>query len=396
MEARVQTVTELSDDLLHELAGTQPGGGRVLSLYLDLDPTEFATADARASAVSSLIDRAGRDLEALDDLGHDEQQGLREDLVRAREFLDGIVPPDQQQADGARAVALFCSSPAGLFRVLRLKHPVASGHRIGERPWLQPLTEAPPADWCIVLVNRRLARVFVGSREALQEIGSLEDDVHGQHEQGGWSQARYQRSVEKDAQDHYAHVGEVLRREVAPRRFRHLLIGCPEELRGDIEQKLHADLRQRLVGHFRVDVENSNADEVLEAAAPAMEEAERRRLDESLDRLRQGAARGTGATGVGEVLAALNRRAVETLLLQRGFTASGAECPQCGLLVTADSADECPADGSVLERREDITEPMLRSVIAQSAEILYVPDERDDLRPIGDIAAVLRFAPAPS
>ena len=218
--------------------------------------------------------------------------------------------------------------------------------------------------------------------------------MHGQHQQGGWSQARYERSVDKDVKDHLAHVGEVLRREVAPRSFRHLLIGGPEEIRGDVEDKLHPDLRGRLTGHFRADVENSNADEVLQAAAPAMEEAERRRIDERVDRLRQGSAHGTGATGLEDVLAALNARAVETLMLQRGYRAPGQECPRCGLLTTADAATECPADGTTLQHRDDVMEPALSLAVEQSAEVLSLPDDRDDLRPIGDISAVLRFASA--
>ena len=392
----MEAVTDFSEDLLRELAATRPEHGRVLSLYLDLDPAEFATADARASAVTSLLDDAAREIESIEDLEHDERQGLRDDVDRAREFLESIVPPDEASADGARAIALFCCGPAGLFRPLRLKHPVASGARIADRPWLQPLAEAPTADWCVLLINRRVARVFLGGRDGLRELGKLEDHVHGQHQQGGWSQARYERSVEKDVKDHLAHVGEVLRREVAPRSFRHLLIGGPEEIRGDVEDKLHPDLRDRLAGHFRVDVENSNADGVLRAAAPTIEEAERRRIDERVDRLRQGVAHGTGAAGLADVLTALNARAVETLMVQRGYRAPGQECPRCGLLTTAGAAPECPADGTALEHRDDVIEPAFGLAVEQSAEVLFLPDERDELRPIGEIAAVLRFAPAAS
>lgn len=388
MEANV----DISEDLLRQLAETRPERGRVLSLYLDLDPAEFATADARSSAVTSLVDDARRAVEATEHLDHDERQALREDVDRAREFLEGLVPPGQEYADGARAIALFCCSPAGLFRPLRLGHAVPTGAHIGERPWIQPLTEAARADWCVVLVNRRVARVFLGGPQGLRELGSLEDDVHGRHDQGGWSQARYQRSVEKDVKDHFAHVGEVLRREVAHLPFARMLIGGPEEIRGEVEQRLPSELRQRLAGHFHVDVENSNADAVLEAAAPIFEQDERRRIDEQLDRLRHGAVHGTGALGLADVLIALNQRAVEALIVQRGWCAPGKECPHCGLLAPADAPLRCPADGTPLEPRDDVFEPALRLAVEQSAEVLYLSDDRNELRPIGEIAAVLRFA----
>ena len=170
--------------------------------------------------------------------------------------------------------------------------------RIADRPWLGPLADAPAADCCVLLINRRVARVFLGGRD------------------------------------------------------------------------------------------------VLQAAAPAMEEAERRRIDERVDRLRRGSAHGTGATGLEDVLVALNARAVETIMIQRGYRAPGQECPRCGLLTTADAAPECLADGTPLERRDDVMEPALSLAVEQSAEVVSLPGDRDDLRPIGDIAAVLRFAPA--
>ena len=60
-----------------------------------------------------------------------------------------------------------------------------------------------------LLVNRRNARFFVADGGSLEETDRVEDDVHSQHDQGGWSQARYQRGVEKEKDDHLVHVAEV-------------------------------------------------------------------------------------------------------------------------------------------------------------------------------------------
>ena len=56
--------------------------------------------------------------------------------------------------------------------------------------------------WCVLLANRRAARLFVGDGDELEETDRIEDDVHRQHDQGGWSQANYQRSVDKEKDDH--------------------------------------------------------------------------------------------------------------------------------------------------------------------------------------------------
>jgi peptide subunit release factor 1 (eRF1) len=50
----------------------------------------------------------------------------------------------------------------------------------------------------VALVSRADARFLRGGREGLTEEGRVSDDIHGQHDQGGWSQARYERSVDQD------------------------------------------------------------------------------------------------------------------------------------------------------------------------------------------------------
>ena len=62
----------------------------------------------------------------------------------------------------------------------------------------------------MALVSRRSARVLSGPADRLEERQRIEDNVHGQHDQGGWSQARHERSVDKDADDHLRRVAEML------------------------------------------------------------------------------------------------------------------------------------------------------------------------------------------
>src|SRR2546430_675978 len=94
---------------------------RVVSLYLDLDPSEeFATPRARESEVHSLIDGAAREVDADDTLGHENLVAVREDLARLRDYLTSDEPPFQ----GARALAVFVSGRDELFEVIQLHQPV--------------------------------------------------------------------------------------------------------------------------------------------------------------------------------------------------------------------------------------------------------------------------------
>jgi peptide chain release factor subunit 1 len=377
---------QLDRSKLRELADLHPEGAKVLSLYLNLDPTQFASPQARSTEMHSLLDEADRRLRNGDHLSHDERIHLREDVERVREFFNS----SDFSAKGAHGLAIFCSGPADLFEVIKLPRPVDTGVAINDCPFLEPLTDiAFSGSWGLLLVNRKMARILRGSREQLEEVARISDDVHGWHDQGGWSQARYQRGIEKEAHDHVKHAGDVLFRRFKRNPFDKLLIGCPGEMCRDVEKRLHPYLQERIVGRIDVDVENTSPDQVLDAAAPKMEEEDRKRERAALDRLSDGLATGgRAAAGLDDVLDALNQRKVEVLMFEQGLRASGVVCPQCGW--TGSEGTTCPADGTTLEDRDDIIENAVQLAITQSAEVIPVR-YHEDLDGNGSIAALLRF-----
>ena len=264
------------------------GRGKVLSLFVNLDPSEFGTIPARASQVRSVLDRAHRVVRAAEEgLGHAERLALRADLARVEAELDGT-----PATGGARGLAVFASSQAGLFAALRL--PVAVDHEpvVADTPCLEPLTSLADGEpWAVLLVNRSFARLLVGGRDTLEELALVESDVHGRHDQGGWSQARYQRSVEHDVHEHLKAVAETAARLLRPQRPAGLVLGAPEETRHAAEAALPSDLRGLVAGHVTVDVEHASADEVRAAAAEVIDRLGHEREDRLLARLREGLAR---------------------------------------------------------------------------------------------------------
>jgi peptide chain release factor subunit 1 len=167
--------------------------------------------------------------------------------------------------------------------------------------------------------------------------------------------------------------------------FERLILGGPREVVSDFESKLHHYLSERLAGRVEVDVESSNADQVLDAARPLIDELEHQREREALERVGE-----RGAAGLENVLPPLNERRVELLILDEQFGGvTGVQCLECGWLGL--EGDRCPADGSELIQLEDLTEAMIELAVQQSAELLAVSHERDALEEHGGAAAVLRF-----
>jgi hypothetical protein len=374
-------------ELVRRLAGYESDGAPVLSVYLDLDPSEFALPHARSTEVRSLVDEAHRQIEDRGGLSHDQQARGLQAVKRVREWFEG---PDFSPA-GAEALGVFCAAGDGLFEVVRLPRSVPSDVMVGRKPFVEPLVDlAAGGGWCVLLADREQARILRGSVYSFDEVARIgENPARGQHDQGGLSQPRYQRSVEEDVDDHVKRTADVLYRRFKRAPFERLLIGARSEFAPWVEDRMHAELRARLVGRIDADVQNSTPDDVLAAASPVMEEQERRVEADALERLREGVPHGRGVTGLEDVLEVLTERRVETLLLEDGFSATGVACPRCGWL-GGPEVKACPADGTRTETRDDVVDLAIGRTLGQSADVVVVRDV-DAIEEVGGIAAVLRF-----
>lgn len=377
--------TRLTAESLERILALDTRDHPALSLYLSFEPSQLPNLRERHMQASALL----ADAEHAHDEGdapHEQRIGLREDLERVRELL---AHDEELAPESARGLAVFCCGAAGIFEVVSLPDPVDPRAVIEPGLLVQPLLEqAATARWCVLLVSHRAARVFVGDRDALLEAASVIEDVHKHHAQGGWSQARYQRGVEKEAEDHIRTTCAELLERLRRRPFERLLIGGPAELHKRVEGDLHADLRRRLAGTFEIDVERAGAEEVRRRALPLIDADERARERRALSRLREGLAPGGhAATGLDEVLELLNERRVEMLLVAHGSSAAGFACPACGRL--AASAAACPGDGSEPQPRQDVVESAIAAALAQDAEILVLVHEQDEL--VDPVAALLRY-----
>ena len=166
---------------LRALAAVHPDQGRVLSVFLNLDPT--AVRHAQRAIVRDHVgdDRRGAQGRGSDGLSHDERMALRDDVERVREVLLG----SDIAANGTRAVAVYACGPEDLLEVVRLRRPVENQVVLDRTAFVEPLVlHGTDEQWMVLLTNRRAARLFFGPGDALEETDRIVDDVHSQHEQG--------------------------------------------------------------------------------------------------------------------------------------------------------------------------------------------------------------------
>ena len=364
----------------------------LVSAFLDLDPTRFATGVARATEINTLLDHAQQQLHARwPRAPRPDRPGTGHQAVSATTLTAELQP------SGARGVAVYCSGRESLFEAIELAHPVASEIVIDTTPKLEPLRPAPePACVCVMLVNRREARFFVTRAGAHHFEEHIHDDVRGQHRQGGLSEANYERSIEADVDAHLRHAAERLYELWRTEQFDRLVLAGPHELVTRFAAELHPDLRVVLdQAELALQVKTATAAEIAEALLPLRQrwcelaQWEALAAAARVDRRAQREPR----SGYPARSRRWPRRQVGTLVLGPRADEQGGECPQCGQLFVSDDGSRCEADGNELRYVHSLRSAMIRSAVLQDAEVIVLDDydDRPEIAAFSGIGAILRY-----
>jgi peptide chain release factor subunit 1 len=377
-------VAGITWEQLRELAGFRAENGCAVSLYVNLDPSEAPTPAAVETRVNSQLAEAEREAgERKDSLSHEQREGLRADLARIRGWFD-----DGFDRDGARGVAVFAASLDNLWSTLALPAAVADDVKIEHELYVAPLTKHVGRDGALVaVVGREKGQVFRQRGTALVEIADESEEVPGRHDQGGWSQARYERHIENIVGRHLREVADTL--DLCVRKLRPIpvvLVGA-EDIRSEFEELLTKDVHDCLAGWAAAEA-HADAQQVLEVVRPVLDEWWRKREETLVARWREEAGKGGRATAGWEpTLEAASDGRVELLLVQKGFDLTAYQCPKCGRAQTVDGG--CPLDGTTLERRANGLDVAVHQTLAHGGTVHVLDGE--ELGPVEGVGALLRF-----
>ncbi|MCW2972477.1 MAG: hypothetical protein JWN72_750 [Thermoleophilia bacterium] len=359
-----------------------------MSMYVDLDPMEFATVPDRAACIASALDEAAR-------TAPDSSWGeLLADLRRA--FALG-----HHDIDGARGLLVYSSDPAEA-TIVKLPCVVDQHVAFDSSVHVRPLVEALPGDrWCVLLVNRRSTRILLGDSGAFEELTRFTDDVEGQHSMGGWSQARFERNIEEQAQRHIRETLALVEQLHQGGQWQHLLVAAPDELHAYIQGSMPDQSKRDFVRWISCDVENAETSEIVARAKECITAYERDGMLRALSILEQNAGQNRrAALGIDATLRALNEQRVDTVLIAEGFRRPGAICDHGDWLAPGSSA--CPVHGRRMRPAADVVEAAIESAVRAGSKIVTVLrheegdmglDSREfqRLTDMGQIAAITRF-----
>lgn len=371
-------------ELLRKLAAWETGGLPVTTLYLDVDGRRYPR---RKEYVTRMEVMLGEPSSAPDRGDREAFMSFERDCHRVRAF----VAEEFDRSGSVRGLAVFSCSGAGLWEDVRLPQPLRDRFVVGPRPHLLPLEALleQAETFCTAIVDREKARLVVSRLGEAEEISRVLDDVPGQHDQGGWSQPRYQRHIEDHVQRHLKHVSDALLRLQQGRGFDHLVLAGPEEVVASLERELHDYVRRTILGRASLAM-TASVEEVVDQAMELERDVEERREKEAVERLAAEVARGSGraATGMARTLAALESGRVETLVVNGSFRAEGVRCTSCGHMDVG--GERCAVCGSAVDRIPDLVEEAVESALRQRCRVETIAGGAA-LEDLGGVGALLRF-----
>ena len=356
----------------------------VISLYLNID-TRSPEQDRSLIRLKNLFHQTEGAREAMTT---DEIESVTRDQERIRTFVR------EQAMQGARGVAVFASSGAGLWETYTFPNRVGQHIEIGESPYVKPLFRMLERykPICTVLIEKGKSRIFLLYANEIEDLTDVFSPVPGRHDQGGWAQARLQRHHDERVIQHLKTTADQLFRLYQDGVFRRLLIGGTDELVTQFQEYLHPYLRDRVVATFPMEM-MANVKKIQQQSNQALEASQRAAQQVLLERLEsESAAQKLGMAGLSATIRALERGQIMTLLVNDGFAEPGYRCVSCGHIILREE-DQCPYCSGELEHFDDVVAHIIDQVYEQDCDVVFVAGDSNVARlaKLGDIGVLLRY-----
>jgi peptide chain release factor subunit 1 len=373
-------------DELRNLAGFEAEKGCAITLYLDLDPSVSPTPGDAVTRLHSLLDEAAKANGAnRRELTHDQRVALTSDFERIRSFYE-----NEFERDGAHGLAIFSSGLDNIWRTLPLTEAVQDQVKVSSTLYLAPLVPlvGRGEGALVVVVGRERGHFYRLRGGRLEDLADHTEEQPGRHDQGGLSQARYQRHIETKVREHLHEVAQALDRLVRRLRNVHVVVISSEETRAEFDDVLTHEAKAAVIGWTAAEA-HATPSELLQLAVPVLDRYRAERETDVVARWEEEAGRnGRAAAGWEQTLEAASDARIDLLLFQDGVDHEAFRCPRCGRVAVGGGT--CPLDGTSMEASSDGLDLAVHQTLLHGGRVWAVR-HRQDLGPVEGIGALLRY-----
>jgi hypothetical protein len=367
-----------TQDDLRELAAYQ-AETPILSVYLNVDPTEHAT-DEYKLALRQMLKQA---------------KGIAspEDMAAVEQFFD------HEYDWSGRGVIIFSGTEAGFWRTYSLAVPVASGVTVARKPYIWPLAALVDAygNYVVLQIDRQEVRLLLFEMGELrtsdgyagEEVRKLKKgrgSSGGPGRRGGApiSSRREEEIAQRNIRDAVKTVERFCRRH-KPQR---IVIAGAEPTATQFHEALPRHLQDKVIGSFSADM-NAPEPEIRRQSLEILHQVEKEREAAVVEAVFTAAAKGRGGViRLADTLGAAHEGRIQTLVIARGYHQPGYQCRNCAY-ITDHALEVCPFCSGEFAEIPDAAEALVTKVIEDGGKVEVV-DDHPKVAEFG-VGALLRY-----
>lgn len=352
------------------------------TLYVDVDGSRYPRESDYRPHIESLLRHARQQAQAR---GAGVARAVEDDVGDITAWLaTGI------RRQRTRGLAFFSCHPQGFFEAL----PLAVGVRdqLTIAPFFavtqlcDAMTSTAPA--LVVMVDRHRSRLVHLVPGALEEGEGPTDESERQADTD-LELGSFERRHEEQARVHFRRVADVLADELGRTAAKRVILGGTPEDVAAVHALLAPGVLAVVVGSMALAM-TSSLHEIELAALDVLGAVRRHHEEETVDEVSEKAAQHHGAVGgLAPTLEALADQEASTLVVERGMTAAGGWCPQCGFLVPGTGS--CPRCGTTPDCLDDVVAMAVTRAFAHHVAVEFC--EPGSLGGLEGIGALVRSAP---
>ena len=363
---------------LRELAAHQ-AQTPILSVYLNVDPTERTTDEYKLSLRQML--------KQVDGLA------APKDTAAVTRFFD------HEYDWSGRGAVIFSCAAEDFWRTYSLAVPIASGVTVARKPYVWPLAALVDAygSYLVALVNRQGVRLLLFGMGELQvsdeyvgenvrKLKKGRGSSGGPGRRGGAPVSS--RREEEIAQRNIRAAVKATERFCRQHKPQRLIIAGAEPTVAQFHEALSKQLQGHVIGSFNAD-KNASEPEIRERSLEILQRVEKKREDALVEAVFTAAAKGRGGViRLADTLGAAHEGRIQTLVVARDYHQPGYQCLNC-TYITDQSLGGCPFCGGEFAEIPDAAEALVTKVIEDGGKVEVV-DDHPRIAEFG-VGALLRY-----
>ncbi|MFQ5435757.1 MAG: hypothetical protein ACE5FD_12845 [Anaerolineae bacterium] len=294
-------------------------------------------------------------------------------------------------------IAMFATADGRFFRDYPTAVSFRNRLRVGQRPYLKPLTHLLDhyAHYGVVLVDRVGAKFYEFHLGELQAVKGYMGENSRKIKKGSGSSAVGMRGgvgggrrEDEVMQRNLREAAAAAQQFFAGKPIRRLFLGGTAETTAQFREILPKQMQSTIAGAFAIDM-TANENEVRQRSLSLLESVNAERENQLVKNMLAAAAAGKNAAiGLDDTLQAVSEKRVKTLVVSDGFRAPGYTHRGSGFVVS--NLAKSPMGHQELTEITDVIEEAVANTMAGGGHVEIISGN-DKLENAGRIGAILRY-----